>query len=117
VTVAPADKHQLAELSTVHDLARFHHRRMEAVIIADLCHPACCARRLAHGGYFGKVSSTRLFDENVLADVQAGYRDNRLFGMGRRDHDGVDIARLDGSAEICRHTRANRFGQFDGAGS
>jgi hypothetical protein len=75
VTIAPAYKHQRPELSAIDDLARFHYRRMEAVIVADFLRPASGARRFARGGYFGKVPSTWLFDENVLSDFQAGYRD------------------------------------------
>jgi hypothetical protein len=46
VTIAPAYKHQRPELSAIDDLARFHYRRMEAVIVADFLRPASGARRL-----------------------------------------------------------------------
>jgi len=75
VTVAPTHKHQRPELSAIDDLVRIHYRRVEAVIVADLCDSASGVRRFAYGGYFGKVPSTWLFGENMLSDFQAGYRD------------------------------------------
>src|SRR5689334_24767577 len=62
MTVAPSYKHQRPELVTIDDLARLQHRRMEAVIVADLCDSPSGGGGFGHGRHFGEVASTRLFN-------------------------------------------------------
>src|SRR5258708_30099302 len=86
---------------------------MKAVIVTDLCDPPGPASRFGHCGYLGEVTSARLFNEDMLARVQAGDGDRRKFDMRCRNHDGVDIGCLKRSVEIGCRPRAERLGPFD----
>ena len=112
VTVAPAYKQQRPEISTIDDLARLENRRMEAVIVTDLGDKPSGIGRILYSGYLGEVSSSRLFDEHMLAAKKARCGDFRQLPVRGCNHDHVDVGCLDNGFEIGRRTRVKRVGDF-----
>ena len=106
VTISPAYEQERSDLAPIDDRARPRHRRVEAVIVADLCDAARGGGGSGDRLHLREVASAGLFDQHMLARVEASRRDSRKLGVRRCNHHRVNIGRLDRDAKIGRRSRS-----------
>ena len=76
------------------------HRRAAAIHRADLHQLLVARRRLDHLAAFPHRVRRGLFDEDVLAGLQAPDRRERVPVVRRRDDDGIDVLVVEGASKV-----------------